>query len=112
MIRSRQRRQKNKRVKKGRKPSKFGGASFMSEESSSEEEVVNEETKKEDCVKDFEAIGPETGPKESPIKTSSEKDGPQRTAEMLQKECKDPVTVPGITATPAPHTQNSPNLLK
>ena len=103
---------RNKRAKKGRKPSKFGGASFMSEESSSEEEVENEGSKKEDCVKDFEAIGPETGSKESPIKTSSEKDGPQSTAEMLQKECKDPVTVPGITATQAPPPQKSPTLLK
>ena len=97
---------KGRRGKIGRKPSKFGTASFMSEESSSEEEESQAEglKEKEENLKASAVKGSQV---ESAISTSVGKE-PSRVEKPRNQEkaMQDPVCVPGITASAT--TQASP----
>jgi len=114
---------KGRRGKKGRKPSKFGTASFMSEESSSEEEESKEEglNKKKDLKTsamkgslmgsaNSASVGKKPGENlQSRVEKLQNQDKPQ----MVIKAMQDPSCVPGITASatiqasPKPHSAAS-----
>ena len=104
---------KGRRGKKGRKPSKLGSASFMSEESSSEEEETyteglkgKENNLKASAMKGSQAERVSVG-KEPGENLQSRVEKPRK-EENVSKALQSPVSVPSITASATPQASPKP----